>query len=163
MNLKDNGRALDHAWGYFELHANQRVTIFNYFVVFSGLLVTGMVAAGQTSPRFAFVGVVLGFLLCGLSYIFYRLDQRVSFLIKNSEDVIKNLEPSTAALFSDEVRLTSDAKRQGLWTYGRAFRTMFFVMAIVGFSGAVFFGIQGFTGYPTSETLVDQDAIENEE
>ncbi len=160
--MSNNERALDHAWGYFQLHANQRVTVFNYFVVFSGLLVTGMVAAGQTSPRFAFVGVVLGLLLCGLSYIFFRLDQRVSFLIKNSEDVIKKLEPSTAALFSDEVKLTSDAKGQGLWTYGQAFRTMFFVMAVVGLLGAGFFGIRGFTGHPSSETLVDQEVVDSE-
>jgi len=155
--MKNDEKALEHTWGYFQLHANQRVTVFNYFVVFSGLLVTGMAAAAQTSPRFAIVGVGLGLLLCLLSYVFFRLDQRVSFLIKNSEDVIKRLEPSSAPLFSDEVEQTADAKKQGLWTYGRAFRTMFMIMGIIGLLGASFSGIRGITGDFASSCVISED------
>jgi len=139
--MTDNERALEHAWKYFQLHANQRVTTFNYFVVFSGLLVTGLGASIQDLPRYALVSVTLGLLLIILSYLFFRLDQRVSFLIKNSEDFIRKLEPPSASLFGDEVELTAVAKKNGYWTYGQVFRTMFFVMGCIGFSGAAYSGV----------------------
>ena len=49
---RDDG-ALAHAWAYFQLHAAQRITIFNYFVVLSGILATGLAAAIQAPPRLA--------------------------------------------------------------------------------------------------------------
>lgn len=139
--MNDDERALEHAWKYFELHAGQRVSIFNFFVVFSGLLVTGLGASFQDLPRYAVVGVTLGLLLAILSYLFFRLDQRVSFLLKHSEDYIRTLEPPSASLFGDEVGRTVAAKQQGYWTYGQVFRTMFFVMGIIGAAGAVYSGV----------------------
>jgi hypothetical protein len=32
----------DYAWSYFQLHANQRMTSFNFFVVIAALLTTGL-------------------------------------------------------------------------------------------------------------------------
>lgn len=157
--MANNEKALEHAWGYFQLHASQRVTVFNYFVVFSGLLVTGMAAAVQTSSRLALVGVVLGLLLCGLSFVFFKLDQRVSFLIKNSECVIKKLEPSSASLFNDEVTQTANAQRQGLWTYGRAFRTMFWTMGLIGLFGASVSAIIGSTASSNALTVLSIDTM----
>jgi hypothetical protein len=133
-----DNKALDHAWSYFALHASQRITVFNYFVVFAGVLCTGMATAIQASPQLALVGSALGLLLIFLSYVFWKIDQRTAFLIKHAEDVIKQLEPSTAPLFAGEEGKTHVAKRDmRMWTYGRAFRTIFAVMGTIGFAGAV--------------------------
>jgi len=139
---RDDG-ALAHAWAYFQLHAAQRITIFNYFVVFSGILATGLAAAIQAPPRLASVGVALGLLLALLSYLFWQLDRRTSFLVKHAEDAIKLQEPAGARLMSDEVDKTRDAKKNdGLWTYGKVFRVIFCVMAIVGIGGAIVSGLR---------------------
>ncbi len=140
---RDDG-ALAHAWAYFNLHAGQRITIFNYFVVFSGILTTGLAAAIQAPPRLATVGVALGLLLCLLSFLFWQLDRRTSFLIKHAEDAIKLQEPVGARLMTEEVVKTANAKKgEGLWTYGKVFRSIFLVMAIVGLAGAIVSGLRG--------------------
>ena len=129
---------LNHAWSYFALHANQRITVFNYFVVFSGVLCTGIAAAVQASPKVAAVGVALGLLLAVLSFVFWKLDQRTAFLIKHAEDILKQLEPSTGQLIGAEEQKTAAAKRNlRMWTYGQVFRTIFAFMALIGIAGAV--------------------------
>lgn len=141
--MKANGEALEHAWRYFQLHANQRITVFNYFIVLSGILATGLASAIQASPRLAAVGVVLGLLLSLLSFVFWKLDQRTSFLIKHAEQLIKAVEPAVATLFQEEVAKTEDARKtKGLWTYGRAFRVIFLVMGLVGIAGAAVSGLR---------------------
>ncbi|WP_171292645.1 hypothetical protein [Acinetobacter baumannii] len=46
----------------------------------------------QTSKNFSFVGIFLSILSINVSIIFWKLDQRTSFLIKQSEAVFKRLE-----------------------------------------------------------------------
>jgi hypothetical protein len=135
--------ALEHAWAYFQLHAAQRITTFNYFIIFSGILAAGLAAAIQAPPRLASVGVALGLLLTLLSYLFWQLDRRTSFLVKHAEDVIKLQEPVGARLMSDEVDKTLHAKKtKGLWTYGKVFRVIFCVMSVVGIVGAMVSGLR---------------------
>lgn len=62
--------------GYFSLHATQRITVFNYFVVFAGILSTGLAATIRAPNRLAFVGIALRLLLSFLSFLFWKLDQR---------------------------------------------------------------------------------------
>src|ERR1700684_1089434 len=69
-------KALDHAWRYFALHAQQRISVFNFFVVLSGVLATGIGASLQAGKSMALVAAMLGALLALFSYVFYRLDGR---------------------------------------------------------------------------------------
>jgi len=146
---------LEHAWSYFALHANQRITVFNYFVVFAGVISTGMAAAIQASAKFAFVGIGLGALLTVLSFVFWKIDQRTAFLIKHAEEAIKLLEPSAAPLVASEEQKTLTAKRKGIWTYGQAFRTIFAVMALIGLAGAILAGLRtvGIVGWETENDV----------
>ncbi len=82
--------------------------------------------------------------LCLLSFLFWQLDRRTSFLIKHAEDAIKLQEPVGARLMTEEVVKTANAKKgEGLWTYGKVFRSIFLVMAIVGLAGAIVSGLRG--------------------
>lgn len=37
-NKINSDQAVEHAWKYFELHSNQRITLFNYFLfIMAGL------------------------------------------------------------------------------------------------------------------------------
>ena len=51
---------LNISWKYFELHAQQRIMYFNFFVVFSTILTTGLVATFQLNNNVQFIGIGLG-------------------------------------------------------------------------------------------------------
>src|SRR5690349_3082540 len=82
----------DYAWSYFQLHANQRMTSFNFFVVIAALLTTGLARSLENDFKYHFVGVCLGFSLMITAFIFWKLDQRVRHLIKHAEAALKDIE-----------------------------------------------------------------------
>ena len=144
--METRGAAFDHAWRYFELHANQRMSVFNFFLVLGGLVAAGLAGIAQGPEKLAPVGAVLGLLLAVAAYIFWKLDQRVAFLIKYAEAALSELEkdlPTAASkLFSNEPGLTRSEQSAGnrwnrLWTYGRSFRVMFWVVGLIGVVASV--------------------------
>ena len=82
----------DYAWSYFQLHANQRMTSFNFFVVIAALLTTGLARTFAKGFEYHFVGVCLGIGLMAIAFLFWKLDQRVRHLIKHAESILKQLE-----------------------------------------------------------------------
>src|SRR5580704_14087429 len=124
--MTNNEKALSHAWSYFALHANQRMTVFNYFVIFAGVLSTGMAAAVQASPKLALIAVPLGLLLVTLSFVFWKIDQRTAFLVKHAEAILAQLEPDNARVVADEhVKTLANKRATRMWTYTEAFRAIF--------------------------------------
>jgi hypothetical protein len=89
QNLSDQR---EYAWNYFQLHAQQRMRSFNFFVVIAAILTAGLAELFKKDFEFRFLGVVLGLCLMVISIVFGKLDERVRFLIKHSEDVLKELE-----------------------------------------------------------------------
>jgi hypothetical protein len=88
---------LQFAWNWFEFHARQRMTMFNYFLLTTGILVNAYAGAFK-EKMFAmcvFVGA-LGFLQ---SLGFLMIDVRSRELISYSEDALEKLERDT--LFPD--------------------------------------------------------------
>lgn len=143
------GAGLDHAWRYFQHHANQRMSVFNFFIFFAGLLIAGLTASIQGSQRFAALGIGLGLLLVLLAFVFWKLDQRACFLIRRAEAALGQLEfeflPSPAQIVGKE-RTEIHQSPERLWTHRRSFGLIFIVVALVGFGGIAlstlcFFGI----------------------
>ena len=138
----DREIAFEHAWRYFEYHAQQRITVFNFFVATSGLLVGGLAFTTQAPVKMWPFGIAAGLLLMIVSLAFWRLDQRVSSMIKLSEEIIVKAEEKLISdpdlrTISREQAMTASTKF-GLfkaWTYGRAFRFIFSSMAMIGFLG----------------------------
>jgi hypothetical protein len=133
-------KALDHAWRYFALHAQQRISVFNFFVVLSGILATGIGAGIQAGKSMASVVAILGALLTLFSYVFHRLDGRGSELVKMAEESLVAGEnqcmPSYARIVAQEgQRRASDIS--STWTFGQSFRLMFRVMGTAGAIAAV--------------------------
>jgi hypothetical protein len=139
--------AFEHAWRYFQLHAAQRIAVFNFFFILSGAIAAGIGASLQASQKLAAAGIVLGGLLVLASFIFWKLDQRVSALIKLSEKALAEFEHSLpitcARIFQLNDAATSSRNRplkhfiREIWTYGESFRVIFGVMAVAGATGAV--------------------------
>jgi len=146
-------QAREHVWKYFELHAQQRIAVFNFFLVLSGALAAGMAATLHGSQRLSSLGIALGVLLAFVSFLFWKLDQRVAFLIKHAEAALAQIEgffpDPEAQVFLREPNKTTEAKEQSSvwmrqWSYGRVFRVLFVAMAVVGLSGSVLCGLRFF-------------------
>ncbi|MCG7349598.1 hypothetical protein [Sphingomonas sp. ACRSK] len=139
---EDESRDLEHAWRYFALHAEQRMTVFNFFVASAGLALTGLAwTLADGSGKWP-LGAAAGLGAAALSLVFWRLDQRGGQLVKNAEDAMVALEsglPRAAAVTTAERRLPNNASWTTMttpWTFGRSFRLLFAAVAILGIVGA---------------------------
>ena len=137
---------LEHAWRYFALHAEQRISVFKFFLAAASLVFAGLAASLQGSGMLLAIGAVLGLILALGAFVFWKLDQRVSTLIKHAARALADLERSfsisSARLFFTEPELTQGAKVMpsawmGVWTYGSCFRLMFVIVGICGILGSV--------------------------
>ena len=82
-----------YAWEYFQMHASQRLTTFNFYIVLSTVITTGLVAVFHKDFLVPWwIGVLLGVALPVLSIVFWQLDERCRRLIKLAEDALKFLE-----------------------------------------------------------------------
>ncbi len=79
-------------WDIFNLHAQQRIHFFNFFII----LVSALVGLQITSIRFdlcsGWLAVGLGVLQTILCFVFYKFDGRNKFLTKHSEKMIVRFE-----------------------------------------------------------------------
>lgn len=141
----------EDAWKYFALHAEQRMKVFNFYVVLSTLVVGGLITVIKDGTNLL-LGAPIGFLLAFLSFVFWKLDSRVKHLIKHAEAAMKKLEgdsavstdanmPSRLCLFSHEEHSTNRLRKGQRWwdlskhyTYSECFNMVFLVF---GLSGAV--------------------------
>lgn len=159
-----DGRSMDTAvtkeereyiWNYFHMHASQRLTTFNFYIVMSTLLATGLFATLEGNTRVQPIGVVLGLLLILLSFVFYKLDRRNKVFISNAENALKYMEKCNnipyrdnevhpLKIFSREEHLTNSLKAEAsFWpwmnhfTYANCFLLIFVSFGILGMLGTI--------------------------
>ncbi len=84
---------LEHAWRYFELHANQRIMLFRFYVAFLGIFI---IASGFLMLRFSFPGIaaeigafILSVALIFVTAVFWGLDSRNRTLIHLAEKAFR--------------------------------------------------------------------------
>ncbi|MFJ5377377.1 hypothetical protein ACIPSX_08495 [Pectobacterium sp. CHL-2024] len=141
----------EHVWRYFELHAQQRMTVFNFYIAITSLLAAGIGFSLQQGGKFALFTTLMGVFVTFISFIFWKLDQRVSMLIKNAELALQDIE---CQFDSASMRIiTKDSKGSGLnkgvfsaWTYGKCFRLSFFIVGVTGLMLAVAPFLMKFSG-----------------
>jgi hypothetical protein len=80
-----------YAWSYFALHADQRMKIFNFFLIFSGLIL-GAFPAVRSMASGTKLTALLPLLLVLTAFIFWRLEERTRKLVKNGEEALRFLE-----------------------------------------------------------------------
>ena len=135
---------LEHAWRYFELHAKQRMSTFNFYVVLSGLVTAGLAVSFRGPGVLHLIGVASGMALALFSFVFWKLDQRVAFLVKHAENALVELEiaypEASARLFTHEPSQTNAAQQgpfwRTIWTYGKSFPVVFWAMGLFGLSAS---------------------------
>lgn len=163
----DDQAAFDHAWRHFALHADQRISVFNFYVASSGLLLTGLAYVLANAPKLWPMGVAAGLLIVGLSLVFWKLDQRSAQMIKVSEAVMELVEagafPPERRVLSLVANLPVNAAFYSVrrpWTFGHSFRSLFLGVAALGMLGGTLAAV-GWNGTPSkigssSETQVDR-------
>ncbi|MCY3748934.1 MAG: hypothetical protein OXG64_06525 [Chloroflexi bacterium] len=81
---------LDYAWRWFALHAKQRMTMFNYFLVASGILANAYgLLLREDFWEAAIVAASIG---CLAGLVSWGLDVRNRQLVKLAEEVLANIE-----------------------------------------------------------------------
>lgn len=99
---EEDKNSLEYALKYFDLHAKQRMTVFNFFFAIAGALI-GLIAASLGGySKYPLAALALSIFLLSLIYLFGQLDIRTSFLIKHAET---SLEISEKILFENHARL----------------------------------------------------------
>lgn len=138
----------DYAWSYFQLHANQRMTSFNFFVVIAALLTAALAGTLKSDFEHHYFGVMLALSLV-VSFVFWKMDQRVRYLIKHAEEALKAIEEkstgnedslgATLALFRTEEEKTSRIRGSYSWrfwqwhlSYSKCFESVYLVFCLLG-------------------------------
>jgi hypothetical protein len=143
----------DYAWDYFELHANQRIASFNFYIAVSGLVTTGLVASFHRAVEAPYLGIVLGLLLIAFSYIFWMLDARNRVLVHYGEEALmlrekrikENALDDKIRIFHREAQETKDKEDarnrfQRLlvpYRYTNCFRAIFLIFMAIGVLGII--------------------------
>jgi hypothetical protein len=84
---------LDYTWKWFDFHAKQRMQLFNFFLIITGILATAFVSAYDKSLYFLAVAVcVIGSLQ---SLGFLAFDFRSRTLTRYAEDILEKIEGDT--------------------------------------------------------------------
>ena len=127
-----------YVWCYFELHANQRMSVFKFFIGLATFLTASLLAAAVQKHHVP--GALLGALLTLVSLVFWRLDERTRFLIKKSECALEEFEevflgnagtPRHLKLFREE-RMETYRMKGMLATYGQCLKVLFFTFGAIG-------------------------------
>jgi hypothetical protein len=135
---------LAYALKYFEIHAAQRMSVFNFFIVLSTIILTGLATCVFGEGIYAPIGIPLGLLLSALALTFWKLDQRTSFLVKRAEKALTQLEsdhfPAFGKIIGNEPA-EFQKLNEGLslirkrWTYSTSLGLVFIVVGTMGLAG----------------------------
>jgi hypothetical protein len=147
VEIKD---ARNYAWEHFKLHAVQRFTTFNFFIVLAVLMTTGLATALSKDFQYPELALYLGLLLVVISFVFWKLDQRARQLLEVSKDALKEMEhfedeaePRCWAVFRIEVTRTSQRRERShplaphRWhlTYLHCFGIIYLLFGVLGVIG----------------------------
>jgi len=93
---QDDQGEMKYLWKYFEFHANQRITLFKYYIIFisayfygTGYLVINF-PSNSDIHEIALIGISVFIII--VTCIFRRLDNRNRQLVKYAEDYIVDYE-----------------------------------------------------------------------
>jgi hypothetical protein len=147
----------DYAWGWFQYHASQRLTAFNFFLIIVGFLLVGFAQA--IGNHWGAFGTGLGLLGAWVSAGFLALDVRNAELVIYGKDALAGLESGMQVSQHDAKRdRTALPEALGFGSAGSAaapflrwfFKHELWLRAIIAVVGLSFLACAGWAlcGYP---------------
>lgn len=129
---------LDLYWKYFQLHADQRMKMVQFYLSVIVVLFGALFTLHSMENRIAIAEIVTCIGIGVISGIFALLDHRTSLLIKDAENVIKRMEAITFQTREDELlKLFSSSEQNDLGriyvSYSKCIRVSEIIISITGF------------------------------
>ena len=136
----------NHCWNYFSLHAQQRMSAFQFFITIETGLIGACLFLVQSKSQFtnSYWPIMIGPMIMMLAFVFWKIDQRTKDMIKNAEISLAQiekffLENSTIVKslpFSTDPQASGSVKSfplfPGRLTYSKSFGTVFIACGIFG-------------------------------
>lgn len=115
LKAEAQGKALEwartYAWDWFEYHAGQRTSMFNYGLAAAAILAAGYGSSIDKDPMVSFAIGVVGIIV---SLSFVAVDGRNRFLVNHGEEMLRAVESSLIPQVA--VGSTEFAKPNGILT-----------------------------------------------
>lgn len=121
---------------WFEVHAEQRMKMMNFFIVVSGFCVAGFFAALQAKNILA--ASVVGVVLFIVAICFKQLDRRSAQLVKIAEQSLKSALRPLAEDSNNRDIITLSGERGWVPSYRQTFNALFALFGLLGLAGAFF-------------------------
>jgi hypothetical protein len=134
----------NHAWAYFSLHAQQRMSVFQFFITLEtalfGVAFLAVQFAKPLTPWFSITGLMITL----LAFVFWKIDQRTRDLIGVAECCLMDVEAYLARSSTLSTRLPFSSDPQHLGTmatfpllpgrlsYSKCFGVVFLCCALLG-------------------------------
>ena len=133
----------EHAWRYFELHANQRIALFRFYIVFFSIFATAacflLIRFPYNRVIHEFSGIFLGLVFVALTIVFHLLDKRNRQLIDYAENGLRYLEQSFVHEMQIFTQEDLDCKnKNSCIQHSSCFNTIFIAGYIMGVMYVVF-------------------------
>ncbi len=132
---------MDTLWKYFELHANQRMQMMNFYIVIVSLFLTALVAMFCSDKDVKIYESVVCVSIIFFSWIFMMYDKRTRNMIKNCEDAIKVIEKKYMEKFDPDIMIFT---QEALWakvnkemTYTKIMYLEFAFVIVIAFIGLI--------------------------
>ena len=124
----------EQAWKYFELHAKQRMTLFNFYITISTALIAGIGVLLNFKEIPILLIITLGVLMVIFSLVFWLLDSRTRFFIHLAEKVIREIEIDYS---KDSYKILTIEEKESnklsmIFRYTIALRIVFILFMILG-------------------------------
>lgn len=103
---------MDTLWKYFELHANQRMQMMNFYIVIISLFFTGLIALFCADGDMRICESVLCIAIIFFSWIFMMFDQRTRSMIKKCEAAIKSVEKKYTGQYGADIMIFTQEELQ---------------------------------------------------
>ncbi len=152
MEQANHKELFDSAWKYFQLHANQRVTHFNFFIVISTALISGTLSVLHPEIKLYRLSIGLGLIQVLLAFLFWRLELRNKELVKHAEKVLKAIEkkalPNSSSLekysifcseqIESNVENSKHFVHRFMKSHGQIYKSLYFSFGLIGISLIIF-------------------------
>lgn len=131
--------AIDHAWEWFSLHAEQRMQAVNFYLIAAAFISNAFVNALKDTNFVVAAGV--GIMGAFIAFIFLMLEQRVRSLVKAGEGALISGEKQLAKdsqIPEIEILTRVEIPAKWTWSYSKVIRYLYGLTGLGFFAGFIY-------------------------
>lgn len=135
IDADPTGIAIARASDWFKIHAEQRLKIFNFYII----LLIGLIAGYSASVKenIIIIEFMAPLILLFVTYAFKNLDRRSAYLVKIAEQALEKIDTAVAEKTQcEEFDLIHAAEQKsGIPSYRQSFNLIFWLGGVSGIIG----------------------------